>query len=256
MIEDGTVAHIVATISPANNREQRERRIVDQLTALLRNTPDESRGMLFNEHIGELVDEARRSLNLLGENDVILLTVEVGHSIGLFYFATSVRGLQYLNEVYSNEQLKSMMQKLFIALLKTDDAVPDLLVDTLRWDLSNYTYCLQQLYSYMDLPILSHVYAMVKRNQEHVSMCDDVRSLSIDQLPFELIEILLIQTTGHLFVTMYRRTPRAVVYTMATMMAVSHLWWEALSSRRYIKRFLKRSFKCVCHPYECSPQAT
>ena len=36
LIEDGTVAHLVATISPANSREQRERPIVDQLTALLR----------------------------------------------------------------------------------------------------------------------------------------------------------------------------------------------------------------------------
>ena len=44
-----------------------------------------------------------------------------------------------------------------------------------------------------------------------------------------------------------------MAYTMATMMAVSHLWWKALSYRKYIKRFLKRSFKRACHPFECSP---
>jgi len=43
LIEDGTIAHIVATISPKNIREQQERRILDQLTALLRDVPDEHR---------------------------------------------------------------------------------------------------------------------------------------------------------------------------------------------------------------------
>ena len=34
--EDGAVAHLVATSSPADNREQQERRVVDQLTMLLK----------------------------------------------------------------------------------------------------------------------------------------------------------------------------------------------------------------------------
>ena len=84
-------------------------------------------------------------------------------------------------------------------------------------------------------------------------MC--VRSLPIDQFPFELIEIMLIRAPGHLFESIYRTTPaRAEVYILATMWAVSHLWWEALSYRKYITRFLKRSFKRVCHPFECNPQ--
>ena len=101
--------------------------------------------------------------------------------------------------------------------------------------------------------ILSHVYGTVNRSRKLVSMCDDVRSLLIDQLSFELIEMILIQATGHLFVTINRTTPaRTEVYTLVTMMAVSHLWWKALSYRKYIKRLLKRSFKRVCHPFECS----
>ena len=47
---------------------------------------------------------------------------------------------------------------------------------------------------------------------------------------------------------------RAEVYTLVTMMAVSHLWWGTLRYQKYIKRFLKRSFKRVCHPFECRPQ--
>ena len=117
------------------------------------------------------------------------------------------------------------MQEIFIVLLKTDAAaIVDLRVDTLRWDLSNNIDCVQQLYTFMNLPTLSHVYEMAKQNQQHVSMCDDVRSLTIDKLPFELIEIILVKATGHLFATINMMTPaRAKVYTMATMMAVSLL---------------------------------
>ena len=87
-----------------------------------------------------------------------ILTAQIGHSMGLFYFATSLRGLQYLNEIYSNDLLKTMMQEIFIMLLNNDDTVMDLRVDTLRWDLSNDIDCLSQLFSFMSLPILSHVY--------------------------------------------------------------------------------------------------
>ena len=106
LIEDGTVAFIVATTSPAHNREQQEKQIVDQLTAILRDTPEERR----DEFINEALSNARQPLHQLRENEVTILTVEIGHSIGLFYFVTTLRGLQYLHEQYSNEQLKSMMQ--------------------------------------------------------------------------------------------------------------------------------------------------
>ena len=146
------------------------------------------------------------------------------------------------------------MQDIFISLLDSAETM-DLRIDSLRWDQSNYTDCLQQLYTFTNLPILSHVCGMAKQNQERISISDDVRSLPIDQLPFELIEMILVRATGHLFVTINRTTPaRAKVYTLATMLAVSHLWWDALSYRKYIKRLLKRSFKRVCHPFGCSPQ--
>ena len=115
------------------------------------------------------------------------------------------------------------MQKISIMLLTiddADDAVLDLRVDTLRWDLSNYAHCLHQL----NLPILSHVYKMAKQNQAPISTCDDVRSLPIDQFPYELVQTILVRATGHLFVSINRTTPaRAEVYILATMMAVAHL---------------------------------
>ena len=147
-------------------------------------------------------------------------------------------------------KLELVMQEIFVSLLDHNETM-SLRVDSLLWDQTSYTNCLQLL----NLPTLSHVYEMVKHYEELGSMCDDVRSLPIDQLPFELIEMILIQATGHLFVTINRTTPaRAEAYTLATMWAVSHLWWKALSHRKYIKRLLKRSFKRVCQPFEFSPQ--
>ena len=112
LIEDGRVAFIVATTSPTNNRDKRERRIVDQLTVLLRDMPPERRRVLFNE--------AEKRINNLRENEVVVLNAKIGHSIGLFHWTTSLRGLQYLHEIYSNEQLKSMTQEIFIILLGND----------------------------------------------------------------------------------------------------------------------------------------
>ena len=140
------------------------------------------------------------------------------------------------------------MQEIFISLSRTDDVVPEICVETLRWDLSNYTYCPRQLFATMNLHILYHIYEIAKQNKDLVCPCDDVRSLPIDQLPFELIEMLLTRATG-LFVTIHRTTPRAEAYTLATMWAVSNLWWVSLSHRKYIRRLLKRSFKRVFHPF-------
>ena len=191
LIEDGAVAHIVATTSPVINREQRERLIVDQIMTRLRDTPD--------ERFVELVEKARQRFNQLHENDVAMDMAEIGHSIWLFYFATSLRGLQYLHEIYSNDWLKYVMQEIFIdILLKTADAAVDFRVDSLEWDLSNYTDCLQQLYSLTNLPILAHVYGMAKHNHALVFKGNDVLLLPIDILPFELIEIILVQATGRL----------------------------------------------------------
>jgi hypothetical protein len=248
LTEDGPVAHFVATTSSASNTEQQERDTVDQLTALLRKTPPERKKPLF--------EEAVERINELDENDVTILMAQIGHSIGLFFFATLLQGLQYLHETYSNEQLKSTMQEIFIMLLKTDEnTVLDLRVDTLRWDLSNYMDCLTQLYTFMNLPTLSRVYEMAKRNQELiVSNGNDVRSFHIDKFPFELIKMIILRATGHFFVTVSRMTPHAGMYAMATMMAVCFLWWKALTARKYIRRLLRRFFKRFCHPFTYCPQ--
>ena len=92
---------------------------------------------------------------------------------------TSQRGLQYLHVIYSNEQLKSSMQELFIILLGNDATALDLHVDTLQCDQPFYIDCVQQLFIFMNLPILSLVYGMAKQNQELVPVCDYVRPLSI-----------------------------------------------------------------------------
>ena len=71
--------------------------------------------------------------------------------------------------------------------------VQDLRVDALRWDSSNYVACLQQLCVLTNLPILSHVYEMAIQNP--VPLCDNVSSFPIDQLQFELFEMILVRAT-------------------------------------------------------------
>ena len=120
--------HILLQRSVQQTIEKNEKDglLTNSHTALLRDMPD--------ERIGGLVNEARQRLNKLHDYEVTILKTEIGHSIGLFYFTTSLRGLQYLLETCSNHQLKSMMQELFIMLLKTDDVALDLHIDTLRWE--------------------------------------------------------------------------------------------------------------------------
>ena len=82
-----------------------------------------------------------------------------------------------------------------------------------------------------------------------------MRSLPFDQFPFELLKMILIRATGHLFFTINRKAPaRAEIHTLVTMTAVSLKWWKALSCRKYIRRLLRRYFKRVRHPNECRPQ--
>jgi len=146
------------------------------------------------------------------------------------------------------------MQEIFVALLRTEDAVIDPRIITLRWEESNYNDFARQLYVRTNLPILSDVYKMAEQDRKLIRNSDEVCSIPIDLFPFELVEMILVTKTVHLFVTINRRTPRAEVYTLATMTAVSRLWWEALSYRKYIKRLLKRSFKRACRPFECTPR--
>ena len=73
----------------------------------------------------------------------------------------------------------------------------------------------------------------------------------MDQFPFEMIEIISIRATGRLFITINRTTQARAV---STMMAVSCLCYCALIYRKCLEHFLKRSFKRVRHPFECSSQ--
>jgi len=244
----GTVARIVATISVEREAEQHERRIVDQLNALLSNTSD--------QRMEELFDAVRqRRMNDLRDNGVTIVAANIESSIGLYFFVQSLEALHYLHEVYSTQQLSLMIQDIFVSLLNSDAAVNVRVV--LKWDPSNYSGCLQRMCLLVHLPILSHVYRMAKRHQELIHATDtDPVSFNIDDFPFELVEMLLTSTAGHLFVTINRWTPRAgAAYTLATLCAVSKMWWMTFTGRRFTKRRLKRSFRRHCRPFRCDPRS-
>jgi hypothetical protein len=218
--------------------------VVDQFKQFLKSTPTETRKNIFRE--------LQRYEDELKTHDVDLLTVRQGNSIGLFYFCTSLTGLQYLHELYCIDQFRINLLEIFISLLNTDSAA-NLRVDNVQWKMSNYINCAQHLYDSNGLVEISNVYQLAQQRQD-VDIEYDVSSLRIDQLPFELIEMLLVKTAGQLFAAINQVTPRAEVYTLITLSMVSSLWRLTFNNRKFIKKQLKRQFKRVCRPFECSPQ--
>jgi hypothetical protein len=111
----------------------------------------------------------------------------------------------------------------------------------------------QYLYSSVGLEVFNELYELPTNT--HLDLVDyTVSSLRVDQLPSELVQLILNKAMGQLFVIIHRVTPRAAVYAMATLGGVSTTWWRTITCRRYNKRVLKRYFQRVSSPFKCNPQ--
>jgi Caspase recruitment domain len=230
LLNDGVVAHIVAT---TNVSAREETYIVDRFMAILGRSSSEDR-----ERLIQRVNEFSR--------DVDLLAVKKENSIGIFYFCRSLAGLQHLDDLYSSGQLKFIFENVFSELLNDSKLVP---VESLHWDVRDFTNCMQCLCSSVDLRVFSKLYEMTKCSIE----CS-VSSIHIDQFPSEIQQLILMKSTGQLFVLFNKVTPLAAIYSMATMCGVSMLWWNSLSYRQYNKRVMRRYFQQVCSPFKCHPR--
>jgi hypothetical protein len=159
-------------------------------------------------------------------------------------------GLQHLCNLLSSGDLKEIMERIFTILL--DNGTP-VVVDCLHWDIRDYINGLQYLYSAVGLEVFNELYELPTNT--HLDLVDcTVSSLRVDQLPSELLQLILNKAMGQLFVIIHRVTPRAAVYAMATVGGVSTLWWRTITYRRYSKQVLKRYFQRVCSPFKCNPQ--
>jgi hypothetical protein len=217
-----------------------ERYIVEQFKTFLSNCPDRE----------NVINELFQHVNELKSHQVDVIAATKQNSIGLFYFCHSLDGLQHLYELFSSGRLKEIVERIFTVLLNNGTPV---VVDCLRWDIHDYLNCLQYLYSAAELEVFYELYALPTNT--HLDLVDStVSSLRVDQLPSELLQLILNKAMGQLFVIIHRVTPRAAVYAMATVGGVSTLWWRTITYRRYSKRVLKRYFQHVCSPFKCNPQ--
>jgi len=235
LLEDRVVVHIDAK---TNISEQDEQRIVEQFKTLLENRARQERH--------QLLDDVIQRVQCI--DDTELVTMDIGHSIELYYLCKSFTGLQHLYESYISKQLNIIIEELFTVLLDIQ-----IHVNSLVWEMSDYNSSMMYFHGVNDQPEFSMIYQLAQLSLGTAAECS-TSSICIDELPFELIEMILKRAACQLFVSINRMTSRAVVYILVTLSAVSSLWRTIFNYRKFNKRQLKRSFKRVCHPFKCSPQ--
>jgi len=122
LLGDGAVTHLVAKI----NVEDYEESVVEKINAL---------GLKFgiaDENSPLFRDEVKRLITKLQNKEITLLSAKKGNNIELRYFCKSLSGVSNMYDMYFKEELKDIMQELFIALLKTEDAT-SLRIYSLPW---------------------------------------------------------------------------------------------------------------------------
>jgi len=247
MSEDGVVLHFTAIVSGTGDFTRRESCIADQFMTILQKDYLEK----------PILKEVQQHMDLQQANDVPLIASVQGNGIRFFYLCKSLRGLQYIYDVYSSGQLKTVIQKLIILI---DANFPDAdgsveSIQSFQWEPSNYINCVSTLMSLSLIPE-AHRIAQQALVLDNVSIRSD-STMNIDEFPFELIEIMLIKAAGRLvnvINNVVRTTPRADLYALLILGNVSSLWWKSLTRHRFIKRLLKRYWKHICHPFPCIPK--
>jgi hypothetical protein len=227
----------ISKITDECSTEQDEAHIVEQFTSFLMKRCAERRRELLFQVIS--VDAG-----------VQLIAIDKVSSIGLYYWCTSLEGLQRLTDLYTSGRLQLMLNQVFSSLL---DGSQSLLIDNLSWNRLEFFKCSQYMFESQGMSVFSEIYSLAQRkNYNDVSSIDF--SFSISQLPRELTEIIVIRSSALLFTILKAGNPLADVYVVATLCAVSRSWWRMLTNRKYLKRLIKQYFRRLCHPFNCRPQ--
>jgi hypothetical protein len=221
LLEDGVVTQIVAKTRCSADEE---RLIVERFMAVLGNVPSVERENYYAQVTRHMSELRSRGIDLIAAN--------TQHSIGLFYLCRSLDALQHLYDLFTSGELKQTVERIFTLLLNEKSVV----VDNLNWDSQDYVNGLQDFYAAMNLKTFSELYELAKCVRLE-STARAMRSLRVDQLPSELLQLILNKAMGQLFVIIHRVTPRAAVYAMATVGGVSTLWWRTITCRRYKDEF-------------------
>jgi hypothetical protein len=184
LLEDGVVARLVARCSRSNQSTAR----MCLYSRTVRNIPRVDRGNVKQDE-AYIVKQFRRLLNRCSperrtelisqvvniDDDVQLIDIDKDSSIGLYYWCTSLKGLQYMTELYASGQLQIMLNQAFAALL---GASQSLLIDTLSWDRLEFLKCSQYMYELMGMSVFSGVYSLAqgKKIMKSIPMILHLRS--------------------------------------------------------------------------------
>jgi hypothetical protein len=253
--KNAVVAQIVAIFKQTAKLKQHETDAVQRLQEIFKKLSKNPDQILTEEQcaiVGSWYTET------FLKHDVGLLDAKTGNSVTLFFYCTSMSGLQYLHELFSSRQLEAIIENLFNTLLEAEQNAA-LQIDELKWEMRDYLRCMQHMCSLSQLPELSMIYELAQKQQEplhNTVPCSTAERdyLALMQLPYELTEEILVKALLKLFVKFNKTTPRAKVYAALTICAVSQLWWETCTNRKYLKRKVKGHFKQICRPFRCSPR--
>jgi hypothetical protein len=252
LVEDGTVAQIVVKLDGTGTRtllysrlaihmkevlqhdvKEDEERIVNEFMTLLKTSSNERRKQLYNQ-MCKLHEE------------IDLIAVNTRHSIALFYFCTTFAGLLHLNELYTSEQLQTHLCCTFRKLINCSRPG---IIKTLTWNRSNHAKCFKFFCTTLNLSVFIEIYDQADRNRKQCCIRRRAaESKRIDQFPLETIERIILKATAALFEVLLPVSLQAELCAVATVCAVSRLWWR-LTFREHNKRLLRMQFKRVSHPF-------
>lgn len=243
----GSVARLVGNIGGSDHMKQDEARIVEQFMKLMEKSSDEQLSQL-RTRVNQKADE------LLAGGDVRLAALDTRGSIRLFFVCKSLTDVHYLYELYSSTELKTFLEELFTLLLDNGRAAN---LDSLEWEMSDYTNCIRNICASANMQLFVQIYGMALENRDREAVNKSYSSLlGFELLPSELVEMLLIKTTGQLFVKLHLLTAGSEAVVLATLCAVSLIWWRTLTYRLFNRRLLKHHFNQVCHPFLSNPRCT
>jgi hypothetical protein len=229
--------HNVRTVDGSNVKRQ-ETHIVAQFTSFLMQRSAERRSELLLQLVCEI------------NECVQLIAVDKASSIGLYYWCTSLMGLLSFTELYMSGKLQLLLNRIFTALV---DSSQSLIIGSLSWDKSEFFRCTQYMYDSIGMTVFSEIYLLAQQ-RKNIDTNVTISPFLIEQLPRELLEIIVIRAAAILLTVLNPVNPLAEVYVVATLCAVSSVCRRMLTNRKYLKRCLKHYFKRLCHPFKCRSQ--
>jgi hypothetical protein len=122
--------------------------VVQQFAVLMQSSSVDKRKLICSELTESLAELGEDNERVVFEN----------HSrIQIFITSTSLSGLAFLREIYSNNKLKTTIQKIFCLLINHERRVT---IDELIWDIADYNRCARYLSESIGPSVYTKIYTL------------------------------------------------------------------------------------------------